>query len=764
MTPPFHIPEEILKDNISGATTRKPHRRLAILLYCFARRIKSYWAVPKEVRRTFLNDPRTRFATRTAVLDALDRYSKLHGGEKAANELSRLKTLSEGYDPVPVYKKILRHSGRRPSNIVRFIRESILHIDGDPAIMDDHVGVRAFIPLETALSGIGQCTGASSLAAALIETSGYNARLWGVPQHTFLEWQSRGGRWQLEDVDVLPPGTSLPRGLSMRSLLENYSDWRPVLDGLPTLNNIAPSSCFVPTDGGKLLVWRHYLPMPQRYLYQKEFDVGSVRRQIRNLKIEQTIKNRHAYISIQNLNSEGLLLVICNQAFANYQGMSLGDSGIQHDVFLFANAKGMYDSHMAQSQKKIFCHIPGSTECYEISLDGLDAKNVSVFILPTHNTNAEPYLIQHNIELNAPCGPIVSGVEKTCELTPFVAAGQAVFQELCEEAPHSISPSAISYAKGSMPGRAFGIIYHKDMPQFKGRVLDAACGTGEYSIALADQADSVAAIDYTDERIKFAETVLERLNPHPSIEPITGSIEDMPYVNDEFDAIFCRGAIFLTNLPNTLKEFYRVLKPGGHVYIDCNADAWNMFLIHERGKDNPDTLRQGRDTLYNTVWRRHIAESIPPLSKSIKKHGLRGVRNPHKAQLDPLLDEMDRHLRKMVSDDARQVRRLELEARHLCGEDHLAVILADMLAVAAGHQKGPSVTVGSQAWQPEEVADQLGLAGFENFQWWSEAGSRQALAKRPLEIGPQLDVDGTARLHYHGSLTVWHAVFEKPSL
>ena len=234
----------------------------------------------------------------------------------------------------------------------------------------------------------------------------------------------------------------------------------------------------------------------------------------------------------------------------------------------------------------------------------------------------------------------------------------------------------------------------------------------------------------------------------------------MPFSEHSYDAIFCRGVIFITNLECTLREFYRVLKPGGKVYIDCNADAWNEHLMNERGKDNPDAFRQGRDTLYNTTWRRHSSEAIKILRESVEKVGLKVSRG--ETRMDVLLDEMDRHLRNMCPSKAETVRALEIQSRVLCGEPHLPVILSDMFANAAGRQSGPSVSVTSEAWQPEEVEKLIRLIGFRKFSWWSEAGTQESAGKRPLEVGPQLDGPSSARRHYRGHLTVWHALFDKP--
>jgi len=754
---PFQLPEERLEAQLA-IEEENPDPSLSGIRRAL-RRLVFPWTAPREIRDAVRDDACARFSTPESVLETISRFSPLHGGEAAETELGRLAALCDLDDPVPAYRRLLRHAGRSPAAIVRYVRESTLHVDAAPAVMKGEKGERPFHPLETAVSGVGQCTGAAVLAAALIETAGYRARLWAVPGHSFLAWQSRSGRWQLEDVDLFPPEIALPRGLSMSSLLESYSDWAPILDALPTMNLHAPSGCFVPTDGGQLLVWHHPLTDPERYDLLRSLDVGSTPRQRRLLKVRAGARDGRGCLLIDNPNPGDVLLMVCDRPFEGERPRMLDRVGIQHDIFHFARTRGCYDDHLAHVQRILYARIPAGADANPVPLHGLDTQVVSVFSLPPDNARAEPFLIRREVALEPPAAAAADGAAQPLGGVPrAIRQAQATFAALCE-ADDGVSAAAARYALGTGPERAYRAISALDLPTFRGRVLDAACGTGDYAIALSETAEFVVGIDCTAERVEFLRAALDRLDPRPPIEPVIGSIEDMPFEDGEFDAVFCRGAVFLTDLPRTLGEFHRVLKSGGHVYIDCNADAWNLHLMLER---NEDAARQGRDTLYNTVWRRFADESLPSLAASIARNPLRISPDP-RTSVDDLLDEMDRHLRPMPPFESARVRHLELQARRLCGEDHLGVILSDILSAAAGRQAGPTVTVGSQAWQPEEVEAVLQSLGFTGFEWWSEAGSRKSPGKRPLELGAQIATAGTARRHLRGSLTTWHALFRKPA-
>jgi 2-polyprenyl-3-methyl-5-hydroxy-6-metoxy-1,4-benzoquinol methylase len=70
------------------------------------------------------------------------------------------------------------------------------------------------------------------------------------------------------------------------------------------------------------------------------------------------------------------------------------------------------------------------------------------------------------------------------------------------------------------------------------RLLDAGCGTGAYSIALAKEGFNVTGIDSTADLIAEAKRKTEHTQLH--INFVIGDILALP-VDSQFDAILCRG-------------------------------------------------------------------------------------------------------------------------------------------------------------------------------------------------------------------------------
>jgi ubiquinone/menaquinone biosynthesis C-methylase UbiE len=106
----------------------------------------------------------------------------------------------------------------------------------------------------------------------------------------------------------------------------------------------------------------------------------------------------------------------------------------------------------------------------------------------------------------------------------------------------------------------------------KTTVLDAGCGTGQTSSYLFRTFSCpVTAIDMHSEMIKKA---LQRFKHEKiPIQILQSSMEAMPIDGGSFDFIIAESSIAFTNIKNTLRELYRVLKPGGVLlHIDMTAE------------------------------------------------------------------------------------------------------------------------------------------------------------------------------------------------
>lgn len=99
------------------------------------------------------------------------------------------------------------------------------------------------------------------------------------------------------------------------------------------------------------------------------------------------------------------------------------------------------------------------------------------------------------------------------------------------------------------------------------RILDAGCGRGETALALAKAGAQISGLDYSEASVELTR---EALSDHPDTDVKLGSVTDLPWADNSFDRIQFSDVIEHLDPPQTvpaLKEFHRVLKPGGFALI-----------------------------------------------------------------------------------------------------------------------------------------------------------------------------------------------------
>ncbi len=104
------------------------------------------------------------------------------------------------------------------------------------------------------------------------------------------------------------------------------------------------------------------------------------------------------------------------------------------------------------------------------------------------------------------------------------------------------------------------------MGELKGRkILDLGCGSGESAVYFAKQGAEVTACDISP---KFVE-VAQRLAQYHGVKIETGvcPAEILPYADNSFDFVFANGVLHHVDIPPTMHELKRVLKPGGRGFF-----------------------------------------------------------------------------------------------------------------------------------------------------------------------------------------------------
>lgn len=104
---------------------------------------------------------------------------------------------------------------------------------------------------------------------------------------------------------------------------------------------------------------------------------------------------------------------------------------------------------------------------------------------------------------------------------------------------------------------------------FRGkRCLDAGCGNGRGSLfMLTGGAAHVTCMDYSHKNIESATRFLTEFG-HTNFEAMQGTLEKIPFADEEFDFVWCNGVVMHTQHPNQcLAELSRVLRVGGGAWL-----------------------------------------------------------------------------------------------------------------------------------------------------------------------------------------------------
>ena len=104
-------------------------------------------------------------------------------------------------------------------------------------------------------------------------------------------------------------------------------------------------------------------------------------------------------------------------------------------------------------------------------------------------------------------------------------------------------------------------------PRLDARLLDVATGPGHVALAFAPHVASVVAQDLTPSMLEFveAESVRRGLT---NVTTLLGSAESLSAADQSFDIVTTRlGAHHFPDVPAALREFFRVLRPGGKVMV-----------------------------------------------------------------------------------------------------------------------------------------------------------------------------------------------------
>lgn len=161
-------------------------------------------------------------------------------------------------------------------------------------------------------------------------------------------------------------------------------------------------------------------------------------------------------------------------------------------------------------------------------------------------------------------------------------------------------------------------------PEPGDRILDAGCGLGHDVLMLADRVGSdgeVVGIDYSSELIRQAE---ESAGDNAAVTFHTGSVLDIDYPADSFDASRADRVLQHLDEPaGAIEELERVTKPDGR--IGLTDTVWESLLLDAPGAEPP----------HQFLNLNHVSAVSPEIGRQLYRHAREA--ELREIDIDPIL-------------------------------------------------------------------------------------------------------------------------------
>lgn len=107
------------------------------------------------------------------------------------------------------------------------------------------------------------------------------------------------------------------------------------------------------------------------------------------------------------------------------------------------------------------------------------------------------------------------------------------------------------------------------------KILDAGCGAGRHVVFMAEEGMAPYGLDFSSSGVEYTKAVLREKGYGKFTENVVeGSCSAMPFEDNSFDGLLSIGVLYYLPWPKiveSVKEFYRVLKPSGRCFVTVRA-------------------------------------------------------------------------------------------------------------------------------------------------------------------------------------------------
>lgn len=144
----------------------------------------------------------------------------------------------------------------------------------------------------------------------------------------------------------------------------------------------------------------------------------------------------------------------------------------------------------------------------------------------------------------------------------------------------------------------------------KSLIADIGCGTGGQTMTLAKHIQGkITALDLFPGFINILNRNVEQSGLQDRVKGIVGSMDNLPFQDEELDLIWSEGAIYNIGFERGLNEWRKYLKTGG--YIAISESSWFTDVRPEEINDFWMNAYPEIDTIPNQIAKIHKAGYLP---------------------------------------------------------------------------------------------------------------------------------------------------------
>lgn len=144
----------------------------------------------------------------------------------------------------------------------------------------------------------------------------------------------------------------------------------------------------------------------------------------------------------------------------------------------------------------------------------------------------------------------------------------------------------------------------------KSLIADIGCGTGGQTLVLSQNTTGhITGIDLFPTFIDIFNRNVKKLNLQDRVKGVTGSMDDLPFQDEEVDLMWSEGAIYNIGFEQGLNEWRKFIKTGG--YIAVSEASWFTEKRPAEVEDFWMSEYPGIDTIPNQVRQLQNAGYMP---------------------------------------------------------------------------------------------------------------------------------------------------------